>query len=304
MGKVNVIYDDLYSSAKNLVTIIDYLEQAKGQLEFISKEIEIINRNHECFNQTEQEIADLNRDFANYIKEVTFLQNQCINAATAFKNAEGKNAKVTDEMRDVINDGATMLGIETITDPDITAYNKREDFDKAGNELAEDTGANTSQTWKNTFVEGDDKMVSINSDLSTKAESIIDPEKEEEEKEEEQKPDEEPKTEPEEPKQDYNPPKGTTPSEEKTEGDKQEKAEGDKQKKSEEETKNPNSDEGNKPKEETTTKTETSKDSSKEPKTEEPSTVTPPSETKTETTTTPTTRAGCVQSFLLQLGQK
>lgn len=294
MGKINVIYEDLYLSANNLVTIIDYLKQAKDQLDDISKEIETINKKHSCYSKTEQGIADLTRDFANYITEVTFLQNQCTKAATAFKNAEGKNAKVTDEIRNVINDGATMLGIEKITDSDIniTAYKNRSDFvNNIVEHWNEASATDTSQTWKNTFVEGNDKMVSINSDLSTKAESIIDPEKEAEKQEEpeEQKPDEEPKTEPEEPKQDYNPPKGTTPSEEKTEGDKQEKAEGDKQKKSEEETKNPKTDEGNKPKEETTTKTETSKDSSKEPKKEEPSTVTPPSETKTETTTTTTT---------------
>ena len=290
MGIV-VIYNDLHSSANNLGSVIEYLKTAVNQLDSISEEIESSNKKHGCFNQTDTGIDDLKRDFANYITEVTFLQQQCTKAATAFENAEGKNAKVTDEMRTVINDATIMLGKDKITNPDITAYNKREDFDKDGNKLAEDPAVNTSQTWKNTFVEGNDKMVSINSDLSTKAESIIDPEKEAEKQEEpeEQKPDEEPKTEPEEPKQDYNPPKGTTPSEEKTEGDKQEKAEGDKQKKSEEETKNPKTDEGNKPKEETTTKTETSKDSSKEPKKEEPSTVTPPSETKTETTTTTTT---------------
>ena len=62
MGKVNVIYDDLYSSANNLEGVIDYLNQAKGQLEFISTAIGIINRNHDCIYSANSKGSRLRRE--------------------------------------------------------------------------------------------------------------------------------------------------------------------------------------------------------------------------------------------------
>ena len=134
-------------------------------------------------------------------------------------------------------------------------------------------------------------------------------EKEEEEKEEEEKTEEEEKEkeeeqqekESEEPLKDeqesqhggdhgnneepvYNPPKGTAPSEEKTEGNKQGKTDL--------ETKKSDSTEDKKddPLKETKTETESGQKTDQGTKKEdEPSTVTPPSDTKTETTTTTTT---------------
>ena len=292
MGKVNVIYDDLYSSANNLEGVIDYLNQAKGQLEFISTAIGIINRNHDCFSKTEQGIADLKREFANYITEVTFLQNQCRNAANAFKDVEGKNVKATDSMLAVINDATTMLGQDKITDPDITAYNKRKDFEESKEHWDEATATDRSKTWNNTFVENDDKMVSINSAFSTQAESVIDPEKEEEEQQEKES--EEPLKDEQESQHGgdhgndeepvYNPPKGTAPSEEKPEGNKQGKTDlGTKKSDSTEDKKDD-------PLKEAKTETESGKETDQGTKKgEEPSTVTPPSDTQTETTTTTTT---------------
>ena len=127
-------------------------------------------------------------------------------------------------------------------------------------------------------------------------------EKEEEEKEEEKEEEQEEKEE-EEPLKDeqesqhggdhgndeepvYNPPKGTVPSEEKTEGNKQGKTELETKKSDSTEDKDKKDD----PLKETKTETESGKKTDQGTKKEdEPSTVTPPSNTQTETTTTTTT---------------
>ena len=114
MATINVIYDDLYNSAKALDKVIEYIESAKKQLETIKKSTEELDAKHDCFSRTSTELNDLEIAFENYNTEVGFLKSQCTNAANAFKDAEGENAKLTDAMKGVISDAAIMLGDDSL----------------------------------------------------------------------------------------------------------------------------------------------------------------------------------------------
>ena len=180
MAKVNVIYDDLKSTSKNLEAVIDYLNSAQGQIKSISSEIESLNSEHNCFSQTEIEITNLERDFENYITEVTFLKNQCTNAANAFKGAEGENVKATEAMLNVLNDAALMLAMDKITNPDISVFENREKFNNS-NVKIEKTSAKASETWENTFSDkNNDGLREVNADISTDSKTVIDSDKKEE----------------------------------------------------------------------------------------------------------------------------
>ena len=176
MATINVIYDDLYNSAKALDKVIEYIESAKKQLETIKKSTEELDAKHDCFSRTSTELNDLEIAFENYNTEVGFLKSQCTNAANAFKDAEGENAKLTDAMKGVISDAAIMLGDDSLkNNPEINAFKNREEFEKSNTKLPIGP-VKTSETRNNTFVDNDnDKYVEVNGDISKDASTIIDP---------------------------------------------------------------------------------------------------------------------------------
>ena len=183
MATINVIYEDLYNTEKALDKVIDYIDSAKSQLDTIKNSVEELDSKHECFSMTSTEITDLEIAFENYSTEVKFLKNQCNNAANAFKDAEGENVKLTDAMKGVISDAAIMLGDDSLKDnPEIDVFKNRDAFTKSGTTLQTIPGVDTSATWSNTFVDKDnDKLVEINSAISSDASTILNSEEKKEE---------------------------------------------------------------------------------------------------------------------------
>ena len=177
MAKVTVVYDDLQSSANNLKGVKDYVDKAAKQIQTVKSNVSASGAKHDnCYKETIAALEDLEKVFANYSLELSFLIEQCTAAYEAFKNAEADSTNMTEQMKQVVSGMAAMLGMEGFS-PDGTELDIHKDSSDLGdtsNRRA--TAAQRSETWNRIFEDSDSDgdYDKINGTTVSSSESTLD----------------------------------------------------------------------------------------------------------------------------------
>lgn len=175
-SKVNVIYTDLNTSAKNLETISDSITDVINNITSIENAIDECGGKHDnCFSETINLLNNLKSSFLNHREAIDFLKSQCISASNAFQNQEGNVAAASNAMLTVINRANMMLGKSAnlnADDVDINVFNNSSSAKKANIKLEKVTAADTSKTWKTVFTDKNGHF-KVNSDISKYAYSTV-----------------------------------------------------------------------------------------------------------------------------------
>ena len=186
MAKVTVAYADLEETSTAMTTLNDYVKEVHKEITELKTSVEEISAKHDnCFNDVINALDDLEHAFRNYYNEVEFLAEQCKKAADAFKNAEtdaeADANKLTEDMKTVIGNLATMLGLDAdsgwnvddITMDDVEVKSTRTDITTP---IDKSTAAQRSETWNNVFEDEDANGIydKINGQTVSESESIID----------------------------------------------------------------------------------------------------------------------------------